>query len=54
MSSLRKLKRSVAKHKMEQLGIVQPNKTKYEYMDDDGKPTTVKRKSFFSMHWRDK
>lgn len=38
---------------MEKAGIVQPNKTKYNYMDDDGKPTTVKRRSFFANHWRE-
>lgn len=53
MGSLRKLKRSVAKHQMEKAGVSQPNKTKFNYMDYDGKPTTVKRRSFFANHWRD-
>jgi len=53
MGSLRKLKRSVAKHQMEQADIKQPNKTRFDYMDYDGKPTTVRRKSFFANHWRE-
>ena len=52
--SLRKIQRKVAKNKMAQVGIEQPNKTLFDQVDYKGKPVKVKRPSFFSQHWRDK
>lgn len=51
---LRKLKRNTVKHQMQVAGVRQPNKTRYKYVGDDGKPTSVTRKSFFATHWQDK
>lgn len=53
MGALRKAKRDMAKAKMKQAGIIQPNKSKYRQVDDTGKPITAVRKSFFSSHWRE-
>ena len=54
MGSLRKLKRSVAKHQMEMAGVVQPNKSIYNNIDRNWRPIKEKRPSFFSQHWKDK
>ena len=53
MSSLRKLKRSVAKAKMEKAGISQPNKSVFNSIDRNWRPIKQKRPSFFSQHWRE-
>lgn len=50
---LRKMQRKMVQAQMKQAGIVQPNRTHYKHIDAKGNPTTVTRKSFFSMHWRD-
>ena len=51
---LRKFKRDVAKAKMKKAGIIQPTKTKYKNVDDNGNAVIQIRKSFFAAHWRDK
>lgn len=50
---LRQLKRQIAKNVMHKVGISQPNKKQYDYIDDSGKFTTKVRDSFFSTHWKD-
>ena len=51
---IRKYKRDMAKAKMKQAGIVQPTKTRYKNVDDNGNAVTQVRKSFFATHWKDK
>lgn len=51
---LRKLKRSIAKADMKKAGIIQPNKSSYKSIDQNGNPGKQHTSSFFAAHWRDR